>query len=29
MFANGKMRPFETLLRIGRGDKGEFWRRSI
>jgi hypothetical protein len=27
MYANVKMRPVETIPGMGRGDKGEWWRR--
>jgi hypothetical protein len=26
MYENAKMRPVETILRMGRGDKGKLWR---
>jgi hypothetical protein len=31
MYENGKMRPAETILRLGgeEGDKGEWWRGWI
>jgi hypothetical protein len=29
MYENGKMRPVETFLRMGGGDKGEWWKGWI